>query len=1212
MVPPGVDAAGRFVVALVARCRPGKYWRWARNSFRALPAFTGFLGTDVESSRRQQPVNTPDAGDASAATYVLRTLGALRLEGPAGDVRSLRRKERLLLAFLARAAGPVPRSELTALLWGRSEEGRARQSLRQALLGLRRLLGDALEVGSDAVRLGPGVVALDLAGLEAAVRAGRPAEAASLWGGEFLPGLEDAGDEPLRAWIEDERTTLRSLLAGVLDSLVAAARADGEWPATLDLARRWAEASPGDESAHARLVAALGDAGRLEEAVAWHERAVARLSDELGRAPSPGFLADGQALAERLARRQRELRPTVRTVASPSDRRLALEGVVAAWRAVQAGSGAVVQVEGPAAQATPFWREVVAALGATEPCFVLSSGPGDDATAPEPTTPEPTTPELTAPDPTTPWASAARLLAPLRAAPGLSGVADAALAEVAELVPSIRDRFPQLPHARGGLATGPAARDTLRDVAAEVPVVVAVDGVHQRDPETRRWLALLAGAPPPHVLVVVTAPTGGPAGPEWAGITPTRTIRLTEGDPAPEPLGAEPGVALAAEPDGALATDAATALGADPAIALGADPVPRYRPRRLRRVEALIAVLVAGALVTAVAAVTLARSAPTTPVLAVGAVQALGPAIAEPAVMAMPELLSTQLARIEGLAVVSRGRMQELMATSSGELAAARVAGATEVLEGELFVRDDRHHLEIRRLDARTGRVRAVHSAAAEQPLDLAHAIAVAVAVSLGRAAPGAPSQVPGSVAARALYEAGLQAFYHRQDHRAALQLFSAALDEDPGFGMAALFAARSAGVVEGQQAMSELLARAEAAADDAPERDRLFIRASAALHFNDPAGLPAAEALVRRYPAEPEGQVLLGRFLSQTGRFPEAIVHLRRALANQASQGAEAGGSCPRCDAYAALLHTYWAADSLDAAIRVATDWAALQPTDATPLRSLASLYLAADRYDEAAAARQRASAVASDPGDDILWNARQAIHRGDFAEADASLEFLAGAGNGLALGAAWLQTISLRHQRRYDDAWRAATRYRALSPVPAPAVRPYAMPQAVVLMETGRAAAAAALFDTMFHNIEDQGRASRTARDRAWLLTLHASALAAGGDTVRLPALADQLERLGRMSAYGRDSRLHHHVRGLLLRARGDLQGAERELRAAIYSTTVGFTRTNLELASLLIDLGRPAEALPLLEAALRAPLDGPALYVTRTEVHEMMARARGVERD
>jgi DNA-binding SARP family transcriptional activator/tetratricopeptide (TPR) repeat protein len=1148
----------------------------------------------VESSRRQRPVNAADAGDASAVTYLLRTLGALRLEGAAGDVRSLRRKERLLLAFLARAAAPVPRSELTALLWGRNEEGRARQSLRQALLGLRRLLGDALEVGSEAVRLRPGEVALDLAVLEAAVRAGQPRDAVSLWGGEFLPGLEDAGDEPLRVWIEDERATLRSLLAGVLDGLVAASRADGEWPATLDLARRWAESNPGDESAHARLVLALGDAGRLEEAVAWHGRAVARLSEVLGRAPSPEFLADGRALAERLARRHRELRPAVRTVAGPADRRAAIEGVVAAWRAVQAGAAALVQVEGTAEQTTPFWRKLVAALGATEPCFVLSVGPDDDAT--------------------TPWASAARLLAPLRAAPGLSGVADEALAEVAELVPSIRDRFPRLPSARGGHATGLAARDALRDVAAEVPVVVAVDGVHQHDPETRRWLALLAGALPPYVLLVVTAPTGGQAGPEWAGITPTRTLVLTEGDAAPEPLETEPNVALEANPAAVIEADPAVALAAGIGAAEADPPSPwRHKPRRLRRVETLIAVLASGVLVTAVAVVaTLARAAPPPPVLAVGAVQALGPALAEPAVMAMPELLSTQLARIDGLAVVSRGRMQELLATSPGELAAARVAGATEVLEGELFVRDDRHHLEIRRLDTRTGRVRAVHSADAEHPLDLAHAIAVAVAVSLGRAAPDAPSPVPGSVAARALYEAGLQAFYHRHDHRAALRLFSAALDEDPRFGMAALFAARSAGVVEGQQVMSELLARAEAAADDAPERDRLFIRASAALHFNDPAGLPDAEALVRQYPAEPEGQVLLGHFLSQAGRFPEAIGHLRRALAMQANRGDEVSGSCARCDASAALVHAFWAADSLDAAVRVATEWAALLPTDPTPLRSLASLHLAAGRYDEAATARQQAGALAPGPGEDILWSARQAIHRGNFAEADAGLEFLADASSdGLTLGAAWLQAISLRHQRRYDDAWRAATRYRALSPIPAPAVRPYAMPQAVVLMETGRAAAAAALFDTMFHNIEDQGRASRTARDRAWLLTLHASALAAAGDTARLPALADQVERWGRMSSYGRDSRLHHHVRGLLLRARGDLHGAERELRAAIYSTTAGFTRTNMELASVLVDLGRPAEALPLLEAALRAPLDGPALYVTRTELHEMVARARGGDR-
>jgi tetratricopeptide (TPR) repeat protein len=161
-------------------------------------------------------------------------------------------------------------------------------------------------------------------------------------------------------------------------------------------------------------------------------------------------------------------------------------------------------------------------------------------------------------------------------------------------------------------------------------------------------------------------------------------------------------------------------------------------------------------------------------------------------------------------------------------------------------------------------------------------------------------------------------------------------------------------------------------------------------------------------------------------------------------------------------------------------------------------------------------------------------------------------------------------------------------------------------MLLETGRADAAAALFDTVYHSIADVGRPSRSASDRAWVLTLRASALAAAGDTALLAPLADTIQALGAQSGYGRDPLLHHHIRGLLLVARGDPAGAEHEFRAAIFSPTAGYTRTNLELARVLIELDRPAEAVPLLQAALRAPLDGPELYVTRTEIHRMLALA------
>jgi hypothetical protein len=45
---------------------------------------------------------------------------------------------------------------------------------------------------------------------------------------------------------------------------------------------------------------------------------------------------------------------------------------------------------------------------------------------------------------------------------------------------------------------------------------------------------------------------------------------------------------------------------------------------------------------------------------------------------------------------------------------------------------------------------------------------------------------------------------------------------------------------------------------------------------------------------------------------------------------------------------------------------------------------------------------------------------------------------------------------------------------------------------------------------------------------------------------------------------------------------------------------------LARVLIERGRAAEAVPLIQAALRGSLDGSPLYVARTELHETLARA------
>src|SRR5215207_1156105 len=157
--------------------------------------------------------------------FTLRTLGELRLDGPAGSVLAGRRKELVLLTYIARRAPrAVTRDELTALLWGERDEDKARQSLRHALHQLRRALGDVIEVTNEQVRAADGQIELDASLLERDVADARLAQAVERWGGEFLRGAEDAGDDAFRSWLEQERESIRRATLAALSRLVSDAR----------------------------------------------------------------------------------------------------------------------------------------------------------------------------------------------------------------------------------------------------------------------------------------------------------------------------------------------------------------------------------------------------------------------------------------------------------------------------------------------------------------------------------------------------------------------------------------------------------------------------------------------------------------------------------------------------------------------------------------------------------------------------------------------------------------------------------------------------------------------------------------------------------------------------------------------------------------------------------------------------------------------------
>ncbi len=417
----------------------------------------------------------------------LHTLGELRLLDETGESLGGARKELVLLAYLAfRAPAPVPRPELATLLWGEREERRARHSLRQALLELKRLVGPALEVTPETVRVEAGAVELDVMALTAEMAEGRLADAVGRAGGELLAGLEDLGSPAYRQWLEEHRADLGRQLEWALERLAADAQRRGEWSEMASWAERWTRLAPLAERPHALQMEALERDGRAAEALGCHSRLIARLQ-ELEIAPTPEFVQLGEQI-QRRGRLRPVLGPSPGSAAlfSPDlvGRDEALGEVEVAWRAVRGGVSAVLVIEGePGMGKTRVCEEFLRGLAATSEPHVVLRARG-----------------VAAP----PWATARELLSDLRTAPGLSGAPDRALAELSLLVPSLRERFPALPEPEGGEPTrANALGQVLGDVAVEAPVVLFVDDAQAADAESRRLLLALAQQPPVSGLLVL-------------------------------------------------------------------------------------------------------------------------------------------------------------------------------------------------------------------------------------------------------------------------------------------------------------------------------------------------------------------------------------------------------------------------------------------------------------------------------------------------------------------------------------------------------------------------------------------------------------------------------------------------------------------------------------------------------------------------------------
>lgn len=575
----------------------------------------------------------------------------------------------------------------------------------------------------------------------------------------------------------------------------------------------------------------------------------------------------------------------------------------------------------------------------------------------------------------------------------------------------------------------------------------------------------------------------------------------------------------------------------------------------------------------------------------------------------VPELLTTNLGRLAGINVVTRSRLFALMdgdrhEPESADFArAAQLAGVRQVIDGALYRdRDEGLRLDVRVLDAATGRVRQVHAVRARDAFALADSATARLATGFGLAnqeALGIAQVTTTSIVAFRFYEEGLRAL-SRSDLPGAQGLFEAALRADSTFAMAHFGAYHAYYPTDGVRAGSHL-ERARSTASRATERERLIINATWALWRQAPEMVAAAQEVVRRFPSDPESHLLLAQALMWAGNFSGALVASRQVVIMDSTLPS---ARCLACEALETAALSYVFMDSLDAAARIARLWIARGDSTQRPWRIVRDVALARDDLGLAGTAHRRVQALgAVDRWEDHSVAVNMALRSGDFAAVAAhATPVLASGKTNERAAVLWWQTIAERQAGRLGQALRTAERLRQLAPENANYLQLYAQ----VLREMGQYRRAAALFDSVVARHRTLPTGPQRSRHVAWVMTQQAAALAATGIIEPLPALADSIETYGAQSAYGRDPRLHHHVRGLWHAAHGQDEAAIAEFRRAMWSPTGGYSRTNFELARLLIERGASYEAVGVLRAALVTGFQSVGLYVTQTELRALLARA------
>lgn len=229
--------------------------------------------------------------------------------GPGGgQAPRLARKNRAVLAALV-LAGPagLPRERLSDMFWQDRGTRQARKSLRQAILDLRKGLGELgglVQADAERVRFDGRDAEVDVEAFEAlaAARGGdRIDRAMALYRGDLLSGLEIKESE-FESWLLPRRQRLRFLAVELFGNYLAGAE---DVPRVAAVAERLLAIDPYSETAHRALMRMYAAQGQSSAALRQFEECRELLGRGLGTVPS----AETVALHDRIRRARRAAPP---------------------------------------------------------------------------------------------------------------------------------------------------------------------------------------------------------------------------------------------------------------------------------------------------------------------------------------------------------------------------------------------------------------------------------------------------------------------------------------------------------------------------------------------------------------------------------------------------------------------------------------------------------------------------------------------------------------------------------------------------------------------------------------------------------------------------------------------------------------------------------------------------------------------------------------